>query len=316
MDVGLVVGPWGVTFAEAVASMRATERYGFASWYLGDHFYTVNQIDSLEPYLLFALAARETERIRFGSLVTPVMFRPPSNVGRLAAQLDLLSGGRFVLGLGTGWNEGEHVAYGLGWPPLGERFDRLGEYLEVLRLMWGEGPASFGGRYYRLHEADARPKPATGRPTVLIAGGGEKRTLPLVAKYAHEWNAVDLPLDAYRRKRELLAGYCDAIGRDPGEVRPVMTTMGIIGATDAEVEAATLLQMQRMPPPPGMAPADYREMLRGAGAIMGTPDEIVDKLGHLAEAGVAEVQFTWFDLSSDSLPAWLASEVLPQVADL
>ena len=316
MDVGLVVGPWGVTFAEAVASMRATERYGFASWYLGDHFYTVNQIDSLEPYLLFALAARETERIRFGSLVTPVMFRPPSNVGRLAAQLDLLSGGRFVLGLGTGWNEGEHVAYGLGWPSLGERFDRLGEYLEVLRLMWGEGPASFGGRYYRLHEADARPKPAPGRPTVLIAGGGEKRTLPLVAKYAHEWNAVDLPLDAYRRKRELLAGYCDAIGRDPGEVRPVMTTMGIIGATDAEVEAATLLQMQRMPPPPGMAPADYREMLRGAGAIMGTPDEIVDKLGRLAEAGVAEVQFTWFDLSSDSLPAWLASEVLPQVADL
>ena len=316
MDVGLVVGPWGVSFAEAVASMRATERYGFASWYLGDHFYTVNQIDSLEPYLLFALAARETERIRFGSLVTPVMFRPPSNVGRLAAQLDLLSGGRFVLGLGTGWNEGEHVAYGLGWPPLGERFDRLGEYLEVLRLMWGEGPASFGGRYYRLHEADARPKPAPGRPTVLIAGGGEKRTLPLVAQYAHEWNAVDLPLDAYRHKRELLAGYCDAIGRDPGEVRPVMTTMGIIGATDAEVEAATLLQMQRMPPPPGMAPADYREMLRGAGAIMGAPDEIVDRLGHLAEAGVAEVQFTWFDLSSDSLPAWLASEVLPQLADL
>ena len=316
MDVGLVVGPWGVSFAEAVASMRATERYGFASWYLGDHFYTVNQIDSLEPYLLFALAARETERIRFGSLVTPVMFRPPSNVGRLAAQLDLLSGGRFVLGLGTGWNEGEHVAYGLGWPSLRERFDRLGEYLEVLRLMWGEGPASFEGRYYRLHEADARPKPAAGRPTVLIAGGGEKRTLPLVAKHAHEWNAVDLPLDAYRRKRELLAGYCDAIGRDPGEVRPVMTTMGIIGATDAEVEAATLLQMQRMPPPPGMAPADYREMLRGAGAIMGTPDEIVDKLGRLAEAGVAEVQFTWFDLSSDSLPAWLASEVLPQVADL
>ena len=316
MDVGLVVGPWGVSFAEAVASMRATERYGFASWYLGDHFYTVNQIDSLEPYLLFALAARETERIRFGSLVTPVMFRPPSNVGRLAAQLDLLSGGRFVLGLGTGWNEGEHVAYGLGWPSLGERFDRLGEYLEVLRLMWGEGPTSFNGRYYRLHEADARPKPAAGRPTVLIAGGGEKRTLPLVAKYAHEWNAVDLPLDAYRRKRELLAGYCDAIGRDPGEVRPVMTTMGIIGATDAEVEAATLLQMQRMPPPPGMAPADYRELLRGAGAIMGAPDEIVDKLGRLAEAGVAEVQFTWFDLSSDSLPAWLASEVLPQVADL
>ena len=316
MDIGLVVGPWGVTFEEAIASMRASERYGFASYYLGDHFYTVNQIDSLEPYLLFALAARETERIRFGSLVTPVMFRPPSNVGRLAAQLDLLSGGRFVLGLGVGWNEGEHIAYGLGYPSLGERFDRLEEYLQVLRAMWGERPASFEGRYYQLREAQALPKPAARRPTVLIAGGGEKRTLPLVARYAHEWNAVDLPLDAYRHKCELLAGYCDEIGRDPGEIRHVMTTMGLIGATDAEVEAATLLQMQRMPPPPGMSPADYREMLRGIGAIMGTPDEIVDKLGRLAEAGIDEVQFTYFDLSSDSVPAWLASEVLPQVADL
>ncbi len=319
MDVGLVVGPWGVTFGEAIASMRATERHGFASWYLGDHFYTVDQIDSLEPYLLFALAARETERIRFGSLVTPVMFRPPSNVGRLAAQLDLLSGGRFVLGLGVGWNEAEHAAYGIDYPSLGERFDRLGEYLEVLWRMWGEGPASYEGRYYRLREAQALPKPAPAHPTVLIAGAGEKRTLPLVARYAHEWNAVDLPLDAYRRKRELLAGYCDAIGRDPGGpggIRHVMTTMGLIGATDAEVEAATLLQMRRMPPPPGLSPADYREMLREAGAIMGTADEIVDRIGRLAEAGVAEVQFTWFDLTTDSLPAWLASEVLPQVADL
>ena len=137
-----------------------------------------------------------------------------------------------------------------------------------------------------------------------------------MAKYADAWNAVDLPLDAYRHKCELLAGYCDDAGRDPGEIRHTMTTMGLIGATDAEVEAATLLQMERMPPPPGMSPADYREMLRGIGAIMGTPDEIVDKLGRLAEAGIDEVQFTYFDLSSDSVPAWLASEVMPQVADL
>ncbi len=316
MDIGLVVGPWGVTFEEAVSSMRVTEQHGFSSYYLGDHFYTVDQIDSLEPYMLFALAARETERIRFGSLVTPVMFRPPSNVGRLAAQLDLLSGGRFVLGLGIGWNEGEHTAYGIEYPSLGERFDRLDEYIQVMQAMWGAGPTSFDGHYYQLRDADVRPKPPSGRPSVLIAGGGEKRTLPLVARYADAWNAVDLPLEDYRRKCDLLTGYCDEIGRDPGEIRHTMTTMGLIGSTDAEVEAATLLQMQRMPPPPGMSPADYREMLRGIGAIMGTPDEIVDKLGRLAEAGIDEVQFTYFNLSSDSVPAWLASEVMPQVANL
>ncbi|HCV00501.1 MAG: hypothetical protein CL484_07085 [Acidobacteria bacterium] len=316
MDVGLVIGPWGVTFQEAIASMQATEKHGFDSYYLGDHFYTVNQIDSIDPYLLFTLAARETERIRFGSLVTPVMFRPPSNVGRMAAQLDILSNGRFLLGLGVGWNESEHTTYGIDYPSLGERFDRLEEYLKVLGLMWNNGPSSFEGRYYQLNNAQALPKPRPGRPTVLIAGGGEKRTLPLVARYANEWNAVDLTLDSYRLKSEILASYCDELGRDPSEIRHLMTTMGIIGATDREVETATLLQMERMPPPPHMSPKDYREMLREMGAIMGTPGEIVDKLGHLAEAGVSEVQFTYFDLSTDSTPAWLASEVLPQIKAL
>ncbi len=234
----------------------------------------------------------------------------------MAAQLDILSNGRFLLGLGVGWNESEHTTYGIDYPSLGERFDRLEEYLKVLGLMWNNGPSSFEGRYYQLNNAQALPKPRPGRPTVLIAGGGEKRTLPLVARYANEWNAVDLTLDSYRLKSEILASYCDELGRDPSEIRHLMTTMGIIGATDREVETATLLQMERMPPPPHMSPKDYREMLREMGAIMGTPGEIVDKLGHLAEAGVSEVQFTYFDLSTDSTPAWLASEVLPQIKAL
>ena len=317
MKIGIVIGPWGYSLEETIATMRTTEERGFASWHMGDHFFSVNQIDSIEPYLLLALAARETERVRIGPFVTPVMFRPPSNVGRLAAQLDLLSGGRFVLGLGTGWNEGEHAAYGLGWPSLRERFDRLGEYLEVLRLMWGEGPASFGGRYYRLHEADARPKPATGRPTVLIAGGGEKRTLPLVAKHAHEWNCVDLTPDAYRRKRELLAGYCDAIGRDPNEIRHTMMTMGLIGTTEEALEAEAALQMLRRAPPDPTSASDYLAQQRNRDAvIMGSPDEMVDKIGRLGEAGIDEIVFIWFNLASTAVPDWLAGNVLPQVADL
>ena len=249
MKIGIVVGPWGFTLEETIATMQTTEQLGFHSWHLGDHFFSVNQIDSIEPYLLLALAARETERMRIGPFVTPVMFRPPSNVGRLAAQLDLLSGGRFVMGLGAGWHEGEHTTYGVDYPSLGERFDRLDEYIAVMKAMWGEGPASFEGRYYRLHEAQTLPKPAAGRPTVLIAGGGEKRTLPLVAKYAHEWNSVDLAPDVYRHKCELLAGYCDEIGRDPGEIRHTTMTMGLIGATDAELEAEASLQMLRRAPP-------------------------------------------------------------------
>ncbi len=316
MDIGFAVGPWGITFDEFSSSIEAAERHGFASYYLGDHFFVGEQLDSLEPYLLFALAARETERIRFGPLVTPVMFRPPSNVGRLAAQLDLLSGGRFTLGLGAGWGEAEHLTYGVDWPPLRERFDRLDEYIQVMRAMWGEGPATFEGRYYRLRGADALPKPAAGRPPVLIGGTGEKRTLKLVAQYADEWNSVDLTPDAFRRKDEVLAAHCADAGRDPATLRRSMTTIGFVGATDAEVEEATLTQMRRTPPPGDPTPAEYRAALREGGAIMGTAGEVVEQLGRLAEAGMDEVQFVYFDLTTDSLPAFLASEVLPQVADL
>ena len=316
MKIGIVIGPWGYSLEQTIATMRTTEERGFHSWHMGDHFFSVNQIDSIEPYLLLALAARETERVRIGPFVTPVMFRPPSNVGRWAAQLDLLSGGRFVMGLGAGWHPGEHTTYGIDFPAPRERFDRLDEYIAVMQAMWGEGPASFEGRYYRLDEADSLPKPAAGRPTVLIAGGGEKRTLPLVAKYAHEWNSVDLPPDVYRHKCELLAGYCDEIGRDPSEIRHTMMTMGLIGTTPAELEGEAALQMLRRAPPSPTSPADYIDGLRARGALMGSSDEIVDRIGQLGESGIDEIVFIWFNLSSTSVPDWLASNVLPQVGDL
>ncbi len=316
MDIGFAVGPWDVSFEDISFSIDAAEKHGFSSYYLGDHFFVGEQLDSLEPYLLFTLMARETERIRFGPLVTPVMFRPPSNVGRLAAQTDILSGGRFVLGLGVGWGEAEHLTYGVDWPPLGERFDRLDEYIQVMQAMWGRGPASFEGRYYQLDEADALPKPPAGHPPLLIGGAGEKRTLRLVAQYAAEWNSVDLTPEVFRHKCEVLAGHCDDVGRDPGEIRRSMTTIGFVGATDEEVEAATLTQMQRTPPPGNPTPAEYRAALREGGAIMGTAGEVVDHLGWLAEEGLDEVQFVYFDLTSDSLPAFLAKEVLPQVSTL
>ena len=121
-----------------------------------------HQQDSLDPYLSFTLAAAETEHIRFGPLVTPITFRHPVNLGRMAAQIDLLSGGRFVMGVGAGWNVGEHAAYGLDFPSTRERFDRLSEGIEVMRALWGEGPASYEGTHYRLQNADCLPKPDGG----------------------------------------------------------------------------------------------------------------------------------------------------------
>ena len=171
MDISLMVeGQNGLTWDKWSNILRRSEDAGLSGVFRSDHFFIGTQQDSLEPYLSFTMAALQTERIRFGPLVTPVTFRPPVNVGRMAAQLDQLSNGRFVMGLGGGWNESEHVAYGVPFPPVGERLSRLEEAIHVMRGLWGPGPASYEGRFYTLKDADCLPKPPVGRPTLLIGG--------------------------------------------------------------------------------------------------------------------------------------------------
>ena len=193
MDIGLMVeGQNGLTWERWIHILHLAERLRFPTVFRSDHYFIGPQQDSLEAYLSFAVAARETSSIRFGPLVSPVTFRSPVDVGRMAAQLDQLSAGRFVMGMGAGWNEAEHRAYGIPFPPVKERFDRLDEAVQVVKALWAPGPASFAGRYYQLDGADCQPRPTGGRPPILIGGSGEKRTLKLVARYANEWNAVNL----------------------------------------------------------------------------------------------------------------------------
>ena len=143
MDVGLMVeGQHGLNWENWRRILATAERLRFPTVFRSDHYFMLptHQQDSLDPYLSFTLAAAETEHIRFGPLVTPITFRHPVNLGRMAAQIDLLSGGRFVMGVGAGWNVGEHAAYGLDFPSTRERFDRLSEGIEVMRALWGRGP--------------------------------------------------------------------------------------------------------------------------------------------------------------------------------
>jgi len=190
MDIGLMVeGQNGLTWERWKHILELAERLGFPTVFRSDHYFIGPQQDSLEAYLSFVMAAQVTSRIRFGPLVSPVTFRHPVDVSRMAAQIDQLSGGRFVMGLGAGWNEPEHRAYGLPFPPVKERFDRLEEAIQVITKLWEPGPANFEGKYYRLEGAEALPKPARGRIPVLIGGSGERRTLRLVAKYAERRTA-------------------------------------------------------------------------------------------------------------------------------
>ncbi len=315
MKISLMVeGQNGLTWDRWRHILALAERLKFPGVFRSDHYFIGQQQDSLDPYLSFAFAAEMTSTIRFGPLVTPVTFRSPVDHARMAAQVDLLSGGRFTMGVGAGWNEPEHDAYGINFPPVKERFERLDEAIQVMKKLWTESPASFEGKHYRLHEADMLPKPASGRPTFLIGGGGEKKTLRLVARHADEWNGVNMTPDVFRHKLEVLSQHCEREGRDPGTIAKSMMTFGVIGPSQADIDAATNRLMSMFG---GRGtPEEFRKGAAERGMIVGSTAEVVDRLGRLAELGMDEVMFQHFNFDVDDVPEYLAAEIAPKVAHL
>ena len=317
MDIGLMVeGQNGLTWERWSHILQLAERLGFPSVFRSDHYFIGKQQESLEAYLSFVLAARETSKIRFGPLVTPITFRSPANVARMAAQIDVLSGGRFVMGMGAGWNEAEHRAYGIPFPAVKERFDRLEEGINIAKALWAQGPATYAGRYYQLDGADCMPKPASGHPPLLIGGSGEKRTLRLVARYASEWNGVNLTPEVYAQKVAVLERHCEAEKRDPATIRRSMMAFALVAPDATGLERATERLMGMFGAPVGMSPADFRQASKARGIISGTTGEVVDILGQLGELGLQEVQFQHFNFDDDSVPEFLAAELAPRVKSL
>ena len=316
MRVALMVeGQNGLTWERWRHILSLAEELGFPSVFRSDHYFTGPvQQNSLDAFLSFVIAASETSNLRFGPMVTPVTFRRPVDVGRMAAQLDILSGGRFVMGLGAGWNQAEHDTYGLDFPPTRERFERLEDMIQLLRALWAPGEASYAGDYYTLDGADCLPKPGAGRPPILIGGGGEKRTLPLAAQYANEWNGVTMTVEVYKHKRDVLARACEAIGRDPNEIAHSEMLFHAVGPPELRDAGGRVAQQAFGPP--GESLEDFLSGFRERGALVGGADEIVDTIGQLAEAGLSEIQFQHFMFDRDDVPHFLAEEVAPQVAGI
>jgi F420-dependent oxidoreductase-like protein len=316
VDIGLMVeGQNGLTWERWSHILRLADELGFPTVFRSDHYFIGPQQESLEAYLSFVMAAKETRRIRFGPLVSPVTFRSPVDVGRMAAQIDVLSGGRFVMGLGAGWNDAEHRAYGIPFPPIKERFDRLEEAIQLMRALWQPGEATFEGRHYRLEGADARPKPGPNRPPLLIGGGGEKRTLRLVARYADEWNSVNVGPEEYAHKRDVLERHCEAERRDPATIRRSMMVFGIVGPTERDLDYATERLRGMFGAREGSL-ADFRARMKERGLLVGTTDEVVERLGQFAALGLQEVQFQHFNFGSDDVPRYLAGDVAPKARGL
>lgn len=317
MRIGLMVeGQNGLTWERWIHILKLAERLNFPTVMRSDHYFIGTQQNSIEAYLSFAVAAQVTSKIRFGPLVSPVTFRFPADIARNAAQIDLLSGGRFVMGLGAGWNEPEHVAYGIPFPSVKERFERLEEAIKVIRALWTEESATFDGKYYQLAGANLLPKPEAGRPPILIGGGGEKKTLKLAATYAAEWNSVNVTPEVYAHKIQVLEQHCETVGRDPKTIRKSMMNFGMLGPTQAHIEAAVAKRRAQFgAAASGMSIAEFLAASRGRGSIAGSTDEVVEQLGKLAELGCEEIQFQHTEFDSDDIPEYLAAEIAPRVAN-
>jgi alkanesulfonate monooxygenase SsuD/methylene tetrahydromethanopterin reductase-like flavin-dependent oxidoreductase (luciferase family) len=314
MDVGIIIGEATPLDWDRWRHLcRLIDGLGFNSLFRSDHYFNGQQKDALDVYLSFVLAAEETNSVRFGPLVTPITFREPVNVGRMAQQLDALSGGRFVLGLGAGWHAEEHSVYGVAFPPRPERYDRLTEAIELMNQLWYSTSGHFNGEFYQLDGTDSKPHPPPGRPPILIGGTGPRRTLPIVAKYGHEWNATPLTPDAYRTANQTLTEHCDTIGRDPADIRRSILLFTTIGP-DRTHEQEALKRYLTMISPEGASLSLAEATAAGNEPWHGSLEQLVDYIGQLSELGVDEVVFDHLCHDNDEFPHWLMSEVVPRLA--
>jgi F420-dependent oxidoreductase-like protein len=281
---------------------RTVEDSGYAGLYRSDHFANPSgpYKDALELWSSLTWLAENTERIEFGPLVSPFSFRHPVITAWQASAVDSLAGGRLRLGVGAGWQEREHDAFGFDLLDTDGRVRRFQEGLEVVtRLLKNDEPVSFDGEFYRLRDALLLPRsPRPGGIPIMVGGNGPRRTLPLVACYADEWNAVLVPGEQFADLNARLDGMLDEVGRPPQEVRRTMMTRVVFGRTSADVDRKL-----------GGNP---REELHPA-VVAGTAGEVVERLGGLAEAGVQRVMLQWLETGDTDGMEAMAHEVLPQL---
>lgn len=309
MDLRIFTEPQqGATYDMLLAAAQATEQAGFSAFFRSDHYLKMGDVSGApgptDAWVTLGALARETQTIRLGTLVTAATFRLPGPLAISVAQVDQMSGGRIDIGIGTGWYDDEHTAYGIPFPPLKERFEILEEQLAIMTGLWATPPGEtfdFSGVHYSVANSPALPKPAqAGGPPIIIGGGGQKKTPRLAATYASEFNLPFAPMSFFTHQIGKVRDACTAIDRDPAELTYSAALVACIGADDAEIACR--------------AKAIGREVdeLRENG-LCGTPAEAVARLGEWRAAGAERVYLQILDLDDLDHLALIGTEVLPAV---
>ncbi|MCM8747213.1 TIGR03560 family F420-dependent LLM class oxidoreductase [Thermomicrobium sp. CFH 73360] len=319
MRIGIMVeGQEDVTWERWFRVVALTEELGFDSLWRSDHLFSVIGVVERETLALWpslTAVALRTTRITFGQLVSPVSFRHPVELAQHAVALDHLSGGRYVLGVGAGWYEREHEAFGFALLSVRERMERLAEALEVIRLLWTGEVVSHQGTYYQLVQAQLRPRPLreAGLP-IVIGGRGERRTLPLAARYAAEWNVTNVGVEEHARKVALLHEHCRAIGRDPETVVCSWMVAHLIGRDGSELEERAHRLRRWFPFWSTLSPAEVIAEAKRRHWLVGTPEEVLEQIRARAAIGVRRLMLQTFDLDDVDALRLIATEIVPAVA--
>ncbi|HVX45348.1 MAG TPA: LLM class F420-dependent oxidoreductase [Mycobacteriales bacterium] len=296
----------GATYDDLLAVARKAEECGFDALFRSDHYLAVGERDGrpgpTDSWITLAGLARETSRIRLGTLVSSATFRNPGVLAISVAQVDQMSGGRVELGLGAGWYEAEHRAYGIEFPDTAGRFDRLEEQLELITGLWDTAPGqrySFAGRHYTITDSPALPKPVQApHPPVIVGGAGKRRTPALAARFAAEYNAgfqsVEKTVELFARAQDA----CVTAGRDPKSLRLSIAHATAVGKSDAELRE--------------LFGTDDVGAVK-ARSLVGSAAEVVDKLGRFAETGADHAYLQIQDMTDLDQVELIAAEVLPQI---
>jgi F420-dependent oxidoreductase-like protein len=310
MDFRAFVEPQqGATYADQLAVARAAEDLGFDAFFRSDHYLAMSGDGGPGPtdsWVTLGAIARETSRIRLGTLVTSATFRYPGPLAIAVAQVDEMSGGRVEFGLGSGWFEAEHQAYGIPFPSVRERFDRLSEQLAVVTGLWTT-PAGetfdFAGEHYTIAGSPGLPKPVQSpHPPIVIGGTGAKRTPALAAKYAAEFNVPFVTIDVVRQQFQRVSDAVAEAGRAADSIVYSSAFVLCAGRDEAEVSRRASVIGREV------------DEMRSNSPLVGTPGEIVDKLGQWGELGMRRVYAQLLDMSDLAHLELLASDVMPQLA--
>ena len=297
----MVEGQSGLNWERWQRLARAVEDLGFAGVYRSDHLINAQlpDEDSLDAWVSLTWLASNTRRIEFGTLVSPMSFRHPVHLARMAAAVDDLSGGRLTLGIGAGWSRREHDVLGFELLPPNPRLDRLEEGVTVITsLLRSDTPVSFDGRYFQLRDAVLLPRPCRpGGPRILVAGRGPKRSLPIAARYADEWNAMFISPETLRQLNAELDGLLELEGRRPADLKRTVMQGVEIGRNELELRRKL--------------EARAWQFWREPGLIFGSPTQMEEQLGAFAAAGAHRIMLQWQDQDDLDGLELLARAVLP-----